>query len=56
MLKKVSIGACRIFVNGFNLLSFDQLKKFNLSAEYPNAGVSAYPETRVFNFGVNVKF
>jgi TonB-linked SusC/RagA family outer membrane protein len=56
LLKKVTIKSCRIFANGFNLLSFDQLKKFNLSAEYPNAGVTAYPETRVFNFGINVKF
>jgi hypothetical protein len=46
----------RIFINGFNLLSFDPLKKFNLSAEYPDAGVTAYPETRVYNLGVNLKF
>ncbi|MDR2086536.1 MAG: TonB-dependent receptor [Dysgonamonadaceae bacterium] len=56
LLQKVHIAGCRFFVNGFNLLSFDQLKKFNLSAEYPDAGVTAYPETRVFNIGINLKF
>jgi TonB-linked SusC/RagA family outer membrane protein len=56
LLQKVHIAECRFFVNGFNLLSFDSLKKFNLSAEYPDAGVTAYPETRVYNIGINLKF
>jgi TonB-linked SusC/RagA family outer membrane protein len=56
VLSKVFIKELRFFVNGFNLISFDALKKFNLSAEYPDAGVTAYPETRVFNLGVNLKF
>ena len=55
-LAKVFIKDIRFFVNGFNLISFDALKKFNLSAEYPNAGVTTYPETRVINIGVNLKF
>jgi TonB-linked SusC/RagA family outer membrane protein len=56
ILSKIFIKELRFFVNGFNLISFDHLKKFNLSAEYPNAGVTAYPETRVYNIGVNLKF
>jgi TonB-linked SusC/RagA family outer membrane protein len=56
LLQKIHLASCRFFVNGFNLLSFDALKEFNLSAEYPDAGVTAYPETRVYNVGVNVKF
>ncbi|MDR0541237.1 MAG: TonB-dependent receptor, partial [Dysgonamonadaceae bacterium] len=56
ILSKVFIKDLRVFVNGFNLISFDRLKKFNLSAEYPNAGVTAYPETRVVNIGINIKF
>jgi hypothetical protein len=32
------------------------MSKYNLSAEIPNAGVTIYPETRVINVGVNVKF
>jgi hypothetical protein len=56
LLSKAFIQELRFFANGCNLISFDALKKFNLSAEYPDAGVTAYPETRVFNLGVNVKF
>jgi hypothetical protein len=56
ILSKAFIKELRVFINGFNLISFDYLKKFNLSAEYPNAGVTAYPETRVFNIGINLKF
>jgi TonB-linked SusC/RagA family outer membrane protein len=55
-LQKLKMQEVRVFVNGFNLLSFDELSKFNLSVEYPDAGVTMYPETRVFNFGINVKF
>ena len=55
-LTKALIKELRIFANGFNLISFDHLKKFNVSAEYPNAGVYAYPETCVYNVGVNIKF
>ncbi|MDR0546962.1 MAG: TonB-dependent receptor [Dysgonamonadaceae bacterium] len=56
VLKKLAVQSLRVFVNAYNLFSFDHLRKFNISAEYPNAGVTAYPETRVFNFGVNFKF
>lgn len=56
ILKKAFIEDIRFFINGFNLISFDALKKFHLSAEYPDAGVTAYPETRVVNIGVNFKF
>jgi TonB-linked SusC/RagA family outer membrane protein len=55
-LAKAYIKELRVFANGFNLISFDHLKKFNLSAEYPNAGVTAYPETRIYNVGVSIKF
>lgn len=53
---KLFVKELRIFINGYNLISFDHLKKFNLSAEYPNAGVTAYPETRVYSVGANIKF
>ncbi|GBU06803.1 SusC/RagA family TonB-linked outer membrane protein [Bacteroidales bacterium] len=56
LLAKCNIKDLRVFVNGYNLLSFDHLKKFNISAEYPNAGVSTYPEMRVFNIGASLKF
>jgi TonB-linked SusC/RagA family outer membrane protein len=56
IIQKIRATNLRIFANGFNLLSYDALKKFNLSAEFPDAGVTTYPETRVYNIGLNVKF
>ncbi len=56
LLAKANISDVRFFINGYNLLSFDGLKKLNLSAEIPNAGVTLYPETRVINIGASLKF
>jgi len=56
LLTKANIRDVRFFVNGYNLFSFDGLKKYNLSAEIPNAGVTLYPETRVVNVGTSLKF
>ncbi|HEY3370072.1 MAG TPA: TonB-dependent receptor [Prolixibacteraceae bacterium] len=56
LLSKANISDVRFFVNGYNLFSFDNLSKYNLSAEIPNAGVTLYPEIRVINIGANLKF
>lgn len=56
LTSKANISDVRFFVNGYNLFSFDNLKKYNLSAEIPNAGVTMYPEIRVINIGANLKF
>lgn len=56
MLRKANINEVRFFVNGYNLLSFDNMSKYNLSAEIPNAGVTLYPEIRVINIGTSLKF
>lgn len=56
LLSKIKISDARIYVNGYNLFSIDDLGKFNISADYPNAGITAYPEMRVYNIGVNLKF
>ncbi len=56
ILSKANIGDVRFFLNGYNLFSFDNMSKFNLSAEIPNAGVTMYPEIRVINIGANLKF
>lgn len=55
-LNKAKINQLRIFVNAYNLFSFDRLRKYNLSAEVPNAGVTQYPEIRVTNVGISLKF
>jgi hypothetical protein len=56
ILNKAKISQLRIFVNAYNLYTFDGLRKYNLSAEAPDAGVSMYPEIRVTNVGISLKF
>lgn len=56
LISKANINEVRIFANGYNLFSFDNLKKYNLSAEVPDAGVTLYPEIRVTNIGVSFNF
>jgi len=56
LLSKANINDVRFFVNGYNLFSFDDMEKYNVSAETPNAGVTLYPEIRVINIGANLKF
>jgi hypothetical protein len=56
MLSKANISEVRFFVNGYNLFSLDTMRKYNLSAEIPNAGVTLYPETSVINIGTSLKF
>lgn len=56
LLKKINISEVRFYINGYNLISFDGMSKYNLSAEIPDAGVTLYPETRVINFGTHLKF
>ncbi|HLN73404.1 MAG TPA: TonB-dependent receptor [Prolixibacteraceae bacterium] len=56
LLSKANINDVRFFVNGYNLFSFDTMKKYNVSPEIPNAGVTLYPEVRVINIGANLKF
>ena len=56
LTNRLKMSELRIFVNGYNLLSFDTLKDFNLDAEVPDAGVTMYPSMRVFNAGISIKF
>lgn len=53
---KANINEVRFFVNGYNLFSFDKLRKYNLSAEVPDAGVTMYPEIKVTNIGASMNF
>ncbi len=53
---KARLSDVRFYLNGNNLLSFNHLKDYNLDPETPNAGITSYPEMRVFNIGVSVKF
>jgi hypothetical protein len=52
--RKLGMYGMRVYVNGYNLLTFDNFKVFD--PEDPNAGISKYPMTRIVNIGFNLKF
>jgi TonB-linked SusC/RagA family outer membrane protein len=57
LLKKAGFQALRVYVNGYNLLTVDDLKSKGLSdPENVNEKGWRYPLTKSINFGVNVTF
>jgi len=55
-LTKINVKEVRLFLNTYNLMSFDSISEYHLDAEVPDAGVSGYPIMRVYNTGISVKF
>lgn len=56
-VSSVKLSSCRIYVSGFNLLTFDKLDGFPIDPEMPEAGYnSSYPYIRTYSVGINVKF
>ena len=56
LTSRARLNEVRFFANGYNVFSSDKLRKHNLSAEVPNAGVTMYPEIKVTNIGVSLNF
>ncbi len=53
---KLKMKDLRLYVNGQNLLTFDQLGDYNLDPEVLDAGITSYPMTRAINIGLKLKF
>jgi TonB-linked SusC/RagA family outer membrane protein len=57
ILSKIGFEATRFFVNGYNLLTFDKLKKDGLGdPESVNQFGWQFPQTKILTFGVNASF
>lgn len=54
LISKVNIQKARLFVNGHNLFSIDNLKKFSVDAEIQNDNGLQYPQNSFVNMGVNL--
>lgn len=52
--RKLGVYGVRVFLNGYNLFTIDNLKDFD--PEDPDAGISKYPMTKIINLGFNIKF
>jgi hypothetical protein len=54
LLSKVNIQKARLFVNGYNLFSIDNLRKFRVDAEIQNDNGLQYPQNSFVNMGINL--
>lgn len=55
-LSKANIQNVRIYAQGLNLLTFDNLHDVDIDPETKSGDGSWYPIQRVFNFGINMTF
>ena len=53
-LQKLNIGDFRIYVNGYNLITFDKIKWFD--PEGDNDRGEFYPQNKIFNVGLSITF
>ena len=54
LLSKFRMNAVRVYVNGSNLFLIDKMKFVDPETSDPNANF--YPQSRVYNFGINISF
>lgn len=56
LLKKVKCQSMRIYVNGSNLFTWDKQRLFDFDPEQDGGRSLAYPQMKIYNIGLNLKF
>ncbi len=56
LISRVKMQRARIYVNAYNLFAIDNLKDFGVDPEVNEENGLQFPQSRVFNFGVNLSF
>lgn len=56
MLKRIGLAGLRVYVNGTNLFSLDNVKEYQIDPEISSSNGLVYPQQRLYNFGFNVSF
>jgi len=56
LVQKVKMQKARVYVNAYNLFSFDNLKEFGVDPEVIDDNGLQFPQSRVINVGVNLTF
>jgi TonB-linked SusC/RagA family outer membrane protein len=56
LLAKAKIRKARVYINGYNLFSFDNLKQYAVDPETTDDNGLQFPQSKVLNFGVNLTF
>lgn len=52
--RRFGFNSLRVYVSGYNLLSFDHMKKYGIDPETNNITGINYPQSRMYRFGINV--
>ncbi|RIV23571.1 TonB-dependent receptor [Fibrisoma montanum] len=55
-LSKLGVSAMKVYVNGTNLISFDNLKAIQVDPEISSNGALVYPPQRLYNAGFAMSF
>jgi TonB-linked SusC/RagA family outer membrane protein len=53
-LKRWGINGLRVYVNGTNLFSLDNVKEYEIDPEISSTNGLVYPQQRLYNFGFNL--
>ena len=56
LLEKLKVQKLRVYVNTYNLFSFDNMKKYGLETEVSDNNGLQYPQNKIVNLGVNLSF
>lgn len=55
LLQRIKLQSLRIYFNGSNLVTWDKQKLFKTDPEQPGGRGLAYPQTKIFNLGLNLQ-
>ncbi|MDY3783508.1 MAG: TonB-dependent receptor [Candidatus Cryptobacteroides sp.] len=56
LLSRLPVESVRFYVEGFNLLTFSELTKFNIDPEAPGVNNGYYPQQRTASVGLKITF
>jgi hypothetical protein len=56
LIGEVGMSAMRLYVNGTNLFSIDNVKEFGIDPEISSGNGLVYPQQRLYNVGFNLTF
>ncbi len=56
LTKRFGVSNLRMYINGTNLFSFDNVKEYEIDPEISSSGGLVYPQQKLVNFGFNVSF
>lgn len=56
ILNKMKIQKLRVYINTYNLFSFDNMAKYGIETEVADNNGLQYPQSRIVNLGLNVSF